>query len=274
MGMHMMHDLKNCTFLIPYMNACPDREFNLKIILKYLNQNFKTNIIISEQVNQKINSIQLCNEDYSNLKIEHIKNNINNDNIHKTLLYNVGLSKIKTEVTITYDSDVLIPVQQLLESVDNIIKLNCDYSYPFNMEYVEIAKHYAEERNILLDTFNFDEFLLKLKNKPNISVGIFKNCPPGGCMVLKTSSYINIGMENELFVGYGPEDAERKIRLEILQYKNKNVNGHLFHIEHNVTKKRISNRYSVKIFDMIKKMSKQQIIDYYKNLNYRKKYGC
>ena len=77
-----------------------------------------------------------------------------------------------------------------------------------------------------------------------------------------------------MFVGYGPEDAERKIRLEILQYKNKNVNGHLFHIEHNIAKKRISNPYSVKIFDTIKKMSKQQIIDYYKNLNYRKKYGC
>jgi len=270
-----MIDFSNCTFLIPFMNSCSDRSFNLKTILKYLNQHITTNVFICEQFSNKHNifSVDIDVNQYKNLKINHSKNNIDNDRIHKTKLYNIGISQIQTEVISTYDSDVLIPIQQMVQSKNALVDLGCDYSYPFNKEYIEISKQLPNERNILLQTFNFDEYLQSIKNIKNIPVGTVKPCPPGGCMFLKRKLYIEIGMENEHFIGYAPEDAERKARLEKFNCKNKNIDGHLFHIEHNTAKQRLSSQDSVKLFQDLNKMNKEQLKMYYNKLNYKTKYG-
>ena len=270
-----MIDFTDCTFLIPFMNSCSDRSFNLKTILKYLNQHIKTNVFISEQFSNKHNifPVDMNVNEYPNLNINHNKINIENDCIHKTKLYNIGISQIKTEIISTYDSDVLIPVQQMLQSKNALIELNCDYSYPFNREYIEISKRLPSERNLLLQTFNFDNYLNSIKTIKNIPVGIIKSCPPGGCMFLKTKVYIEVGMENEYFIGYAPEDVERKSRLEKFNCKNKNIDGHLFHIEHNTSKRRLSCRDSVNLLQALNEMNREELKAYYNRLDYKTKYG-
>ena len=51
-----MLDFSNTTFLIPFMVDNEDRIFNINVILKYLNNNIKTNVIIVEQGIQKTNT--------------------------------------------------------------------------------------------------------------------------------------------------------------------------------------------------------------------------
>ena len=279
----MSKNFEKCTFLIPFMNACFDREFNLKTVLRYLNENIKTNIFIVEQVssNKGIVPIILNFYEYPNLNITHHRENINDDFIHKTKLYNIGLSKIKTDIISPYDSDVLIPIEQMLQSINDILDLNTDYSYPFSNSYVEILKHYSEERDRLLNTFDFKQYVkvigekLKTSNQEQLYNTTFKTAqPPGGCMFIKRNVYIDIGMENELFVGYGPEDVERKMRLEKLKYKCKPVEGSIFHIEHDINKKRFTNPIHATLFKSLDDMSEAQLIRYYNDISYKTKYGC
>ena len=81
-----------------------------------------------------------------------------------------------------------------------------------------------------------------------------------------------MGLENEDFCGYGPEDVERKNRLIKLNYSTATVNGDLFHIEHTNTNRRSPNKNNYTLFSMLENMTKEQIINYYKQKNYRELY--
>jgi hypothetical protein len=54
-GSTLMHDFKNCCFLIPYRKAGnEDREINLLHVLRFLNTFITTNVIIVEQIDLKV----------------------------------------------------------------------------------------------------------------------------------------------------------------------------------------------------------------------------
>lgn len=54
----------------------------------------------------------------------------------------------------------------------------------------------------------------------------------GGAIFVNRKKYIESGMENEEFYGWGPEDFERYTRWKILDYKIYLVPGCLFHLSH------------------------------------------
>jgi len=83
-----------------------------------------------------------------------------------------------------------------------------------------------------------------------------------------------MGMENENFCGYAPEDIERKNRLKKLNYKEGIVDGYLFHIEHDLElhSKRISSNENKNIFHLLEKMNADEIKKYYNKLNYKERY--
>lgn len=273
-----MLDFTNVTFLIPFMVDTPDRIFNINIILNYLNKNIKTNIIIVEQGNKKTN---IDFNIFSNLKINHILY-VNTGIFHKTKLYNLGLSQIKTENTVCLDSDVLIPIPQMVLA-KQCLDEGIDYCFPFDSNYIEISKHLKNERNLFLETFNFEQYLssiceYNLFYYKNMSPktrhpGLIRNCPPGGCLFIKTSVYIDMGMENEEFYGYSPEDAERKHRLNILEYSNSPIQGHLYHLDHDSSHRRISDSSGKRLYNLLLNMNKEQIKNYYTDKQYAKQYG-
>ncbi len=273
-----MLDFSNTTFLIPFMVDSEDRIFNINVILKYLNNNIKTNVIIVEQGIQKTN-INVLN--FCNLKIDHIlyeKTGI----FHKTKLYNIGLSKIKTQNTVCLDSDVLIPIPQMLQA-KHCLDNNIDYCFPFKDKYVEISKLLNDERNEFLESFDFEKYISMITNyeltkynklpKREKHPGLIRNCPPGGCIFIKTNVYIDMGMENEDFYGYSPEDAERKHRLSILEYSSCSIDGHLYHLDHAVSHRRISDGSGKRLYALLLNMNKEQIKKYYLNKEYAKQYG-
>jgi len=273
-----MLDFTNTTFLIPFMVDNSDRVFNLNTILKYLNANLNTNIIISEQ---GLIKSDIKYDLYSNLKINHILHEVTSI-FHKTKLYNLGLSKIQTKNTICLDSDVLIPIHQLTISKSHLDN-GIDYCFPFSENYIEISKQLSKDRSDFLQTFDFNTYLNKLVyynsneynrlSKKTRHAGLIRNCPPGGCLCLTTDTYLSMGMENEDFYGYAPEDAERKHRLNVLGYSTCVVKGNLYHLDHDVSHRRISNSDGHKLYNNLIRMNKEQITEYYINKQYRKQYG-
>lgn len=278
----IMHDFTNCTFLIPYRKThLKDRENNLIEVLKYLDTFLKTNILLVEQTTDNVTSTEfLINHLYfKNLKISY-KNYKSSGCFHKTKLYNIGLSLINTDIVIPYDIDILIPIEQLIKS-RNLLMNGYDYCFPFNNQYVEISKKLLEERKKLLNDYNFDYYLNIVKTYTNTLTknikdgppGLLRNCPPGGCLFIKRNTYIDMGMENEDFCGYGPEDSERKFRLKVLEYKQGIVEGYLYHIEHEIEGNRISSQNNKSIFNSLQKMNKEKIKNYYLNKKYKEHYN-
>jgi hypothetical protein len=269
-----MLNFTNVTFLIPFMADEHDRLFNLNVVLRYLNLNFNSNILIVEQGVKKSN---INYNNYFNLNIDHLLYE-NPNTFHKTKLYNMGLSLIKTKNTVCLDSDILIPIPQIVEAKNNL-DAGINYCFPFNRNYIEITKQLVKERENFLQTYDFERYLSILKyydspkKRRNRLTGMIRNCPPGGCLFIQTGIYIDMGMENEDFFGYAPEDAERKHRLKLFGYSTKEVVGDIYHIDHAISHKRIANNDSKKIYNFLISMNKEQLKKYYQNKAYYKQYG-
>lgn len=277
-----MIDFTDCTFLIPYKKSNnQDRENNLIEILKYLNIFLKTNVIVMQQENDNEYTLNLINsKNLFNLNIIHGTYETDIKCFHKTKLYNLGMIEVKTDIVIPYDVDVLFPIQQLIKSKE-LLMSGCDYSFPFNKKYIEISKKLLTERKKLLKDYNFDYYFNRvITYQNNLSElnqkfpGLIRECPPGGCVFIKKNVYIDMGLENENFCGYAPEDQERKSRLKKLNYKEGIVDGNLFHIEHDLEPqmKRISNNENKNIFNLLEKMNADELKKYYKELNYKERY--
>lgn len=270
-----MINFTDCTFLIPYRKGSQDRENNLVEILKYLNTFFYTNIMLVEQINKNDSTeTEQKIKNFLNLKITYKKYFPENECFHKTKLYNLGLKDINTDIVIPYDNDILIPINQLTLARENLLS-GYDYCYPFNQNYIEITKRLPKQRLDLLNTYNFDEYKKQAseytKNLLNSGIkkgppGLIRNCPPGGCILIQKKVYIEMGMENEEFCGYGPEDVERKNRLQKLGYSGNSILGDLFHIEHDHSDndRRISTKHNNQIFSKVELMNKNEVILYYK----------
>jgi hypothetical protein len=54
----------------------------------------------------------------------------------------------------------------------------------------------------------------------------------GGAFIVNKQRYLKGGGENENFYGWGPEDAERLKRMEILEEPTQRIEGPLFHLHH------------------------------------------
>ena len=54
----------------------------------------------------------------------------------------------------------------------------------------------------------------------------------GGAILVNVQKYIEAGMENERFYGWGPEDFERYDRWEGLNYKIYRSEGCIYHLSH------------------------------------------
>jgi len=283
-----MQNFNNCCFLIPFKNSNDvDRLFNLTSVLSYLNSVITTNVVIVEQHENIKNNIcydTIKQKNYCNLNIIW-ENHISSVScFQKTKLYNMGVKYASPDVSIIipYDADVLIPLEQMIIAKDYLENKKIDYCFPFSGNYIEVAKVIPDARQSFLKTYNFNEYKKhareytdilysqKIKNGPP---GLFRNCPPGGCIFIKKQVYIEMGLENEDFCGYGPEDVERKNRLIKLNYNTASVSGDLYHIEHTVTHRRFSSTANKNLFDMLQNMNKDQIQKYYKEKNYKLFYG-
>ncbi len=67
---------------------------------------------------------------------------------------------------------------------------------------------------------------------PNHGIGGWTTLA-GHCIIFRTKTYFDGFMENEEFIGWGPEDAERLKRFRMLGYNVVHLEGNLvFHLEH------------------------------------------
>ncbi|SDH45530.1 N-terminal domain of galactosyltransferase [Pedobacter terrae] len=220
-----VYSFEDVTFLMAVRVDSTDRLENIFASLTYLTNNFKTNIILFEaDINSKIPVKDLPEGVTYIFKEDH-----NPIFLRQFYINRLSLAA-ETNIVIKYDCDVIIAASQLNKAVLSIRHGESQLCYPYDGTFVNVAgalrKFFVKKPDI--------RCLFKYITIPNQSFTSY-----GGCQVLDREAYINAGMDNEAFNGWGHEDKELFKRFKILGLEIKRQIGPLFHLDH----KRLSNSH-------------------------------
>lgn len=217
----MKINIEDTTFLIFVRIDSIARLENVLAVIDYLLSNFNTIIHVTE-----------CNS-FNNqilkrlLPPEIIYSFIKDDDpvLHRTKYLNEMVRSVDSKYLSIWDADIIAQVNQIVRSVEVLRNKMADFVYPFKNEMLDTTKIL---RDIFIETRNIDS-LIRHKKKmiqmhPPISVG--------GAFFCERIAYHKVGLENELFYGWGFEDAERYHRWKNSGFKMLRVDGVLFHLTH------------------------------------------
>lgn len=262
-------DLNKTTFIIPIKIENPDRYRNAKIVLEYLDSNYKTNIFIYEISDSESTKLDFI----TSLKNLNIKHWIAKEDslFHRTKYLNIMLDSVKTPVVVNYDIDVLLTPKNIMECQDLILKGEADVIYPYeNGEF-----QYKVMKDFNYSGFENSGYAINFLNESNCLFKTSSVC--GHCIFFNTIIYKKYGGENEDFVSYGPEDQERCHRFQNLDCKVIWRTGEfVYHFEHyrgeDSSVENPSYNKNCEIFHNIKNKSKEDLKEYYKSPEYSKLY--
>lgn len=139
---------------------------------------------------------------------------------YRTRYLNELLRNAQHSIVGIWDADVLIPEAQLIAGVWHILG-GCVLCFPYNgtFRFLEKERSNAIRKNV--DELQAGEGYCLL-GRPSV----------GGAFLVNKTEYLEAGGENEGFYGWGPEDAERVKRLEILELPIARTKGALYHLHH------------------------------------------
>lgn len=123
------------------------------------------------------------------------------------------------------DTDVIAPVKQVTDSVKLLRDGQVDFVYPYDSRFLDTSDII---RNIYLDTGDISILETNFRRMKSM----YTPNPVGGAFFCNLQSYMNSGLENEKFYGWGVEDGERFIRWKNLGCKIQRIEGILYHLTH------------------------------------------
>ncbi|MES2731708.1 MAG: hypothetical protein V4714_08165 [Bacteroidota bacterium] len=248
----MKHDLTDTTFIIPLCVESDDRAENALITLSYLFRHLNTNIVVHEYGKEKESSIFIRFFPW----VQH-QYKQNTGIFHRTKYLNEMLSMVKTPIVVNYDIDVLLNADTFLSCVQKI-RQGADLVYPYFLGNSQYKVNY-EGREKVKKTGNLKSLC---ENDVQLDRSEF-----GHCQFFSTESYRRGGGENEQFISYAPEDAERAYRFQKLGYNVSWGTDYIYHLEHSRGVDSSSSnphfRRNNQLFERIKDMSVQELRQYY-----------
>ena len=270
----MKIDLSQATFIIPIRIESTDRLRNVITIVAFLVENFDTNIIVKE-----VDSKSVFEEQAMPILDEIVENGIwKNFNFifeksdkplfHRQRVLNEMIMEADTDIVVNYDCDAILPKESYKTAYDTIMSGKFDVVYPYGQGMYQ--KQVAATDDVV------SKFLEKTDYSYLDSVSNTHTSDFGWVQFFNRKVYIKGGMENENFKAYAPEDKERHYRFTKLGYNVGRINNYVYHLEHSRGENSwFSNPYmDDNQFEWIKlgKMNKEQLIEYYSNQEYLKKY--
>jgi len=201
-------DLPELSIIIHYRRDCEDREFNLKTLLKFIDDHFTVNDIVLVNDDKEFEkSLKLIiPEVINNVKLMFVEND---DEFMKSYSFNRGAEHATGSVFAFWDVDVLIDPKYIEKSYNIIVDGLYDHVYPFNGYFVAVEKLTFPK---FLPKYDFEFLLGELQDRTlgyhNEYVAIGSNISPGGCNLISRSAFNKIGGYDERFIGWGFEDTD------------------------------------------------------------------
>lgn len=206
--------IQNLSIIIPLRVDSKERLDNLNFILSLLlDQPFVEVDILEADVERRFQTP--CGD----TRIRYCFVEDSDPVFHRTRYLNQLLRAARHEVVGVWDTDVIISPAQLQEAVERI-RLGSVMCFPYDGRFIFLNK----EQSVAVreDLSVLEQIDISYSMRPSV----------GGAFLVNREAYLKAGAENEHFYGWGPEDAERVKRLEILELPISRVAGSLFHLHH------------------------------------------
>lgn len=214
-------NLRDFTFLIPLRIDSVNRLENTLVTIEYILSNFETQISVLEASERNTGLLnRMLTKEVNYVFIEDM------DTIfHRTRYINQLVKSVDTDYIIVWDTDIIIPINQLMKSVDLMRKRALDFVTPFKDKFLETSE-------ILRELFIQSRDIGVLEMHQGKMKALYNPNPVGGAFLAHRQTYIEAGMENEKFYGWGREDGDRMNRWKILGHKHQHIEGVIFHLTH------------------------------------------
>ena len=154
------------------------------------------------------------------------------ETFHRMQYLNKMLSEVDTELVCNHDSDIIIPNYSLVSALARLRTFpDIDFVYPYGYR--------SRSQLRVLSTSVSQSALLNSIVSQDFSSLVHEGCSAttsqsyGASFFARTSAYKECGGENEMLLGWGPDDVERYVRFSVLGRKIARVHeGFVFHLEH------------------------------------------
>ena len=222
----MKKDLLDTTFITPIRVDSINRLENLLMSLYSILDYFDTRFLLLESTSYPNYIIPEL------IKIDSVKYIYLRDEdpiFYKTRLLNILTRQVNTPYICVWDADVVVDSLQVEDAVLQLRSGLCDIAYPYDGNFLDtsdiLRAYYWEHRDI--------HFLQRHQGKMRSLYTVDGEIGAlGGAFLAKTEKYIDAGMENENFYGWGLEDGERYYRWLELDYRIYRSAGCMFHLSH------------------------------------------
>ena len=273
--MNKKTDLSQATFIIPIRIESPDRLRNVITITAFLVENFNTNIIVKE-----VDSKSVFQEEAMPILEEIVEGDIwKNFNFifersdaplfHRQRVLNEMIMEADTDIVVNYDCDAILPKESYKTAHDSIRDGKFDIVYPYGQGMYQ--------KQVLATDEVVSNFLDKTDYSHLDSVSKTHTSDFGWAQFFKRQVYIDGGMENENFKAYAPEDKERFYRFKTLGYNVGRINNYVYHLEHargeNSWFSNPHMKSNMGEWEKIQTMDKQNLLEYYSQQDYLRKYN-
>jgi len=207
-------DLKDVTFTIPIHYDHMNRKENLDLSLYMLQSSFYSNYIVCEQGGNKF----AYTEAWANYLM------CTYEDFHRTKMLNDMCEATTTPYIVNWDCDIILPPMQIVLARE-LLRDGADLVYPYDGRFARMKR--TEWFPALQKSFDIGSTAgKKFKGmEPNIN-------SVGGVAFWNKESFIDVGMENQYMISFGPEDVERHNRVRTFGYDMQRVKGVLFHLDH------------------------------------------
>ena len=211
---------EHVSFVIPIRVDSIERERNLDIVLEQLTAIENADVYLLEGDRQPLYRLK---KDYPNVHYQFVEDT--DPVFYRTRYLNRLLQMATGPIVGIWDTDVLIPENQIVEAVRRLQTGKAVMSFPYDGRFYMLT---PEDSDLFVKEQNFECM------KERIEKRFLAHGPHsvGGAFLVNRRQYLQAGGENEHFYGWGPEDAERVKRMEILGLPVYRAKGPLFHLYH------------------------------------------
>ena len=288
-----MIDLSNVTFIIPLRIESGDRLRNIILSTSFLLKTFDCKVIIKESdenTNFATWALPQIEKIAPTENLEFHHENSATNYFHRTRLLNEMVMMATTDIVVNYDSDIILPISSYVEAKRLIDDKEAHLVYPYKFgekgERKVVMKTIVEDEDDVNNLLNFslikkftsefnpevlDESYFYAENVNGVGWSEY-----GMCQFFSTQAYKDGYLENEGFIAYAPEDVERHHRWNMLGYTIKRVDNHAYHLEHMRTENSWFNNPRMAqnnaLWDYLKVLTRQELVEYYESQSYLKRY--
>lgn len=193
----------NLEFIIPIKVDFKDRENNLKVVIQHIRNKYDYLINVIECDNQsKLKEDETFKKYFFKVDFEYF---------NRSLTINKLTEISNSQYLCICDCDIIFDYLRFNKALEQLP--NFDFIFPFSGPVYNI---------------NIIQYLKKDFSKKVI----YAQTSNSGIFLCKKESFLNSGMFNENFKGWGGEEEEFYYRTNKLNFKIGRINGPLFHLNH------------------------------------------